>query len=156
MLAAVMSGSGSSFEGSSRSAADPTALGSLATALLVGVKLPGVDEAEFDASLDELERLVKTLGYRVVSRITQARASLAPAAVLGEGKLAELASLREVIPPANLVARVMIRLSEPQTPSVWQWLRRPFRIEIRLSPLALIGLALALAAAFVLVGATLR
>src|SRR5450432_437114 len=93
MLAAVMSGSGSSFEGSSRSAADPTALGSLATALLVGVKLPGVDEAEFDASLDELERLVKTLGYRVVSRITQARASLAPAAVLGEGKLAELAAI---------------------------------------------------------------
>ena len=73
-----------------------------------------------------------------------------------EQPLAELASLREVIPPANLVARVMIRLSEPQTPSVWQWLRRPFRIEIRLSPLALIGLALALAAAFVLVGATLR
>ena len=92
MLAGVMSGSGSSFDGSSR-ATDPAALASLPTALLVGVKLPGVDDAEFDASLDELERLVKTLGYRVVGRVTQARASLAPTAVLGEGKLAELAAL---------------------------------------------------------------
>jgi GTP-binding protein HflX len=61
--------------------------------LLVGVKLPGVEEAEFDASLDELERLVRTLGYRVVGRMIQARATLAPTAVLGEGKLAELAQL---------------------------------------------------------------
>ena len=64
----------------------------LPSALLVGVKLPGVADAEFEASLEELERLVKTLGYRVVGRVTQARASLAPAAVLGEGKLAELAA----------------------------------------------------------------
>ncbi|HEY1533989.1 MAG TPA: GTPase HflX [Polyangiaceae bacterium] len=55
--------------------------------------MPGVSEQDFEASLDELERLVKTLGYRVVSRITQTRATLAPAAVLGEGKLAELAAL---------------------------------------------------------------
>jgi GTP-binding protein HflX len=66
---------------------------SLPKALLVGVRLPGVTELEFDASLDELERLVKTLGYRVVARISQTRATLAPAAVLGEGKLAELATL---------------------------------------------------------------
>jgi GTP-binding protein HflX len=65
----------------------------LPKALLVGVRLPGVSEQDFEASLDELERLVKTLGYRVVSRITQTRATLAPAAVLGEGKLAELAAL---------------------------------------------------------------
>jgi len=66
---------------------------SLPKALLVGVRLPGVSEQDFEASLDELERLVKTLGYRVVSRITQTRATLAPAAVLGEGKLAELAAI---------------------------------------------------------------
>ncbi len=66
---------------------------SLPKALLVGVRLPGVSEAEFDASLAELERLVKTLGYQVVSRVTQTRGTLAPAAVLGEGKLAELAAL---------------------------------------------------------------
>ncbi|MET0791858.1 MAG: GTPase HflX [Polyangiaceae bacterium] len=66
---------------------------SLPKALLVGVRLPQVSELEFEASLDELERLVKTLGYRVVARITQTRATLAPQAVLGEGKLAELAAL---------------------------------------------------------------
>lgn len=57
------------------------------------MRLPGVSELEFEASLDELERLVKTLGYRVVARLTQTRSTLAPAAVLGEGKLQELAAL---------------------------------------------------------------
>jgi GTP-binding protein HflX len=71
----------------------PNSLASLPLALLVGVRLPGVSEPDFAASLDELERLVKTLGYRVVARVTQARGTLAPAAVLGEGKLRELASL---------------------------------------------------------------
>lgn len=66
---------------------------SLPKALLVGVRLPQVSELDFDASLDELERLVKTLGYRVVGRVSQTRATLAPQAVLGEGKLAELAAL---------------------------------------------------------------
>jgi len=73
-----------------------------------------------------------------------------------EQPISELAHLREVDPPANLVARVMTRLSEPRLPSVWQWLRRPFCIEIRISPLALIGLGLVAIAAFVFVGATLR
>lgn len=71
----------------------PVPLSSLPKALLVGVRLPGVSEPEFEASLAELERLVKTLGYRVVSRITQTRGTLAPTAVLGEGKLLELAAL---------------------------------------------------------------
>ncbi len=62
-------------------------------AVLVAVKLPDVSEAELQASLDELERLVTTLGYRVTGRVTQARSGLAPAAVLGEGKLQELAEL---------------------------------------------------------------
>ena len=70
--------------------------------------------------------------------------------------MAELARLGEVLPPPNLVARVMTRLSEPRMPSVWEWLRRPVVIEIRLSPLLLVGLALALGAAFVYVGATLK
>jgi GTPase len=71
----------------------PVSPSSLPKALLVGVRLPGVSELEFEASLDELERLVKTLGYRVVSRVTQTRGTLAPTAVLGEGKLLELAAL---------------------------------------------------------------
>jgi hypothetical protein len=76
--------------------------------------------------------------------------------VLGEHPIRELSSLGKVEPPPAFVARVMTRLAEPRLPSVWQWLHRPFSVEIRLSPLALIALALALAGAFVFVGATLR
>ena len=79
-----------------------------------------------------------------------------PTVEAADGQIAELARLREVNPPPDLVARVMTRLSEPRLPSLWQWLRRPFLIEIRISPLVLIGLALGLGAAFVYVGATLR
>jgi GTP-binding protein HflX len=55
--------------------------------------LPSVSADDQAASLAELERLVSTLGYRPVARVTQARPSLSPAAVLGEGKLKELADL---------------------------------------------------------------
>jgi len=73
-----------------------------------------------------------------------------------QGRVAELARLREVDLPPNLVARVMTRVSEPRLPSVWQWVRRPFVIEVRISPLLLIAIALALGIAFVYVGATLK
>jgi GTP-binding protein HflX len=66
---------------------------SVPKAVLVGVALPESDPIEFERSLDELERLVTTLGYRVVARITQAREALSPAAVIGEGKVQELAAL---------------------------------------------------------------
>jgi len=62
-------------------------------AVVVGVLLPSVGAEEQAASLAELERLVTTLGYRPIARVTQARPSLSPAAVLGEGKLKELADL---------------------------------------------------------------
>lgn len=62
-------------------------------AILVAVRLPDVDVVSADASLAELSRLVTTLGYDVSARIVQPRVSLAPAAVLGEGKLKELAKL---------------------------------------------------------------
>jgi len=60
-------------------------------AVLLGVQLPGVSDAEHESSLGELARLGKTLGLDVVGRVTQRRARLAPAAVVGEGKLRELA-----------------------------------------------------------------
>ena len=60
-------------------------------AVLLGVQLPGVTEAEFAASLDELGRLGKTLGLAIAGRVTQRRQRLAPGVVVGEGKLAELA-----------------------------------------------------------------
>ena len=61
-------------------------------AVLVGVQLPGVDDVQHEADLAELSRLVHTLGYEVVGTVSQRRDALAPAAVLGEGKLHELAA----------------------------------------------------------------
>ena len=62
-------------------------------AVLVGVQLPRVTDEEHAASFSELGRLAKTLGLTVVARVTQKRASLATAAVVGEGKLKDLARL---------------------------------------------------------------
>jgi hypothetical protein len=73
-----------------------------------------------------------------------------------EQPIEELSALRDVDPPAALVARVMTRLAEPRPPSLWHWLRRPFPIEIRVSPVAIIILALGLGALFVLIGANTR
>jgi GTP-binding protein HflX len=57
------------------------------------VQLPGVTDDEHASDLAELGRLVRTLGYDVAATITQRRDALAAAAVLGEGKLKELADL---------------------------------------------------------------
>jgi GTP-binding protein HflX len=59
-------------------------------AVLVGIQLPKVTAQEFEGSLQELTRLVTTLGYRVVGQVTQKRSSDRSASVLGEGKLKEL------------------------------------------------------------------
>jgi hypothetical protein len=71
----------------------------------------------------------------------------APHAVIDvvEEPIRELAGLRAVDPPPALVARVMTRVADPSSPTFWQWLRRPFRVEIRLSPLGTLGLGLGLA-----------
>jgi GTPase len=72
-------------------------------AVLVGVQLPGTTEEDLRLSLAELGRLVHTLGYEVVGTVTQRRSSLAPAAVLGDGKLLDLARFTGgtgIIPPA--------------------------------------------------------
>lgn len=60
-------------------------------AVLVGIQLPRVTSEELQASLQELTRLVTTLGYNVVGQVTQRRNSDRAASVLGEGKLRELA-----------------------------------------------------------------
>lgn len=60
-------------------------------AVLVGVHLPGVSDADHQASLAELARLVDTLGFDVVGHVTQRRTRLEPSAGLGVGKLKELA-----------------------------------------------------------------
>jgi GTP-binding protein HflX len=60
-------------------------------AVLLGVQLPGVEDAAHAAARFELGRLAKTLGLQVVGQVSQKRAALAAAAVVGEGKLQELA-----------------------------------------------------------------
>jgi len=71
----------------------PTPAPDRPTAVLVAVQLPEVSDADHAADLAELRRLVRTLGYDVVATVSQKRAVLSRAAVLGEGKLAELAAL---------------------------------------------------------------
>jgi GTP-binding protein HflX len=62
-----------------------------AKAVLVGLQLPEVTDAEHHANLDELARLCDTWGLEVVGRVSQRREGLGSATVLGTGKLKELA-----------------------------------------------------------------
>lgn len=62
-------------------------------AVIVAVHFPRVEDLEFESSLEELGRLVTTLGYEVVARVVQPRSHLESAAVIGEGKLQELAEI---------------------------------------------------------------
>jgi GTPase len=61
-------------------------------AVLVGIQLPKVSEAEMESSLAELSRLVTTMGAEVIGQMSQRRESERSVAVLGDGKLKELAS----------------------------------------------------------------
>lgn len=60
-------------------------------AVIVGVRLPGIDDAEHRSSLAELGRLATTLGLDVIGTIVQKRSSLSKGAVIGAGKLRQLA-----------------------------------------------------------------
>ncbi|MDO9503487.1 GTPase HflX [Falsiroseomonas sp.] len=62
-------------------------------AVLVGIQTPEVDDIAHAASLEELGRLVKTLGYEVVGSVSQRREGTGAGSLLGSGKLAELAAL---------------------------------------------------------------
>ena len=62
-------------------------------AVLVGIQLPDVADDAHEASLQELGRLVMTLGYLVVGTVSQKRDGLGGATLLGGGKLEELAAL---------------------------------------------------------------
>jgi len=62
-------------------------------AILVGVQTPDVDDVAHAASLEELGRLVKTLGYEVVGTVSQKRDEVGGGTVLGKGRLAELAAM---------------------------------------------------------------
>ena len=62
-------------------------------AVLVGIQTPDVDDVAHEASLEELGRLVKTLGYEVIDTVSQKREGTGAGLLLGSGKLAELAAL---------------------------------------------------------------
>ncbi|MDP3153752.1 MAG: GTPase HflX [Archangium sp.] len=71
----------------------PKTIAATPRAVLVGVQLPSVSDVDHEGDLAELGRLVHTLGYEVVGKVTQKRAGLASGTVVGEGKLMELAKL---------------------------------------------------------------
>jgi GTP-binding protein HflX len=71
-------------------------------AVLVAVQLPSVSDEEHQADLAELGRLVHTLGYDVVAKVSQRRSHLSRGAVLGQGKLVELASITGGPGPSGL------------------------------------------------------
>src|SRR3984957_16288061 len=62
-------------------------------AILVAIQPPAVDDVAHAASLEELSRLVKTLGYDVVGTLSQKRDAIDGGTVLGKGRLAELAAI---------------------------------------------------------------
>jgi GTP-binding protein HflX len=62
-------------------------------AILVGIQLPSVDDLAHATSIEELGRLVKTLGYEVVGTVSQKRDKIAGGTVLGKGRLEELAAI---------------------------------------------------------------
>src|SRR3954454_18273081 len=64
-------------------------------AIVAAVQRPSVNDLEFEASLEELRQLAKTLGFEVVGRFTQKRTGFDCAAYFGTGKREELRALRE-------------------------------------------------------------
>ncbi|MGH8740360.1 MAG: GTPase HflX, partial [Burkholderiales bacterium] len=64
-------------------------------AIIAAVHRSSVGDVEFDASLMELRQLAKTLGFEVVGKFTQKRASFDAAAYFGTGKREELRLMRE-------------------------------------------------------------
>jgi GTP-binding protein HflX len=81
-------------------------------AVLVAVQLPHVSDVDHASDIAELGRLVRTLGFDVVATVTQRREGLAAAAVLGEGKLKELAELtggKGVVPSGAPEVKTKVR-----------------------------------------------
>ena len=62
-------------------------------AILIGIQVPSVDDVAHAASIEELGRLVKTLGYEVVGTISQKRDGIDGGTVLGKGRLEQLAAI---------------------------------------------------------------
>jgi GTPase len=92
-------------------------------AILVGVQTPDVDDVAHAASLEELGRLVKTLGYEVVGTVSQKRDGIDGGTVLGKGRLEELAALTggtgivgSMAPPRKSKARERFEQADDDKP----------------------------------------
>jgi len=64
---------------------------------------------------------------------------------VAEEPVTGITRLRDIEPPPALVARVMTKVSDPATPSVWNWLWRPIRVELRVSPIGILTLGIIVA-----------
>jgi len=62
-------------------------------AILIGIQVPSIDDVAHAASIEELGRLAKTLGYEVVGTVSQKRDEIDGGTVLGKGRLKELAAI---------------------------------------------------------------
>ena len=62
-------------------------------AVLVSIPLPDISDEEARQSLDELARLVTTLGFDIFGTLMQRRPALGGSTILGDGKLKELARM---------------------------------------------------------------
>lgn len=62
-------------------------------AILVGVQLPGESDLQHLSSMEELERLVDTLGFEVLGALSQKRKHICAASFVGRGKLALITEL---------------------------------------------------------------
>ncbi|HET9443911.1 MAG TPA: GTPase HflX, partial [Acidimicrobiales bacterium] len=71
--------------------------------VLVGVILPGRNEDEVEAHLDELALLIDTAGADVMARVVQRRREPDPATYVGKGKAEELHELSEAVDADTVV-----------------------------------------------------
>src|SRR4051812_18500113 len=62
-------------------------------AILIGIQVPSIDDVAHAASIEELGRLAKTLGYEVVGTVSQKCDEIDGGTVLGKGRLKELAAI---------------------------------------------------------------
>jgi len=91
--------------------------------LLASIQTPGMSEQDNAASLDELTRLVETLGSVVCGRFSQKKPGYASPMVFGEGKLIEMADkVAELKRAGTLVTQVVFdrELSPLQSRNVEQ------------------------------------
>lgn len=71
-------------------------------AILVGVKLPGVNRFSIEESLEELALLAETAGGEVLETVIQERQKLNPAFFIGKGKTDQIKSLSQRL-GANII-----------------------------------------------------